>query len=160
MATASSKDKYVVAALVDEMRRRRVVVSEITVLDRLAGQAWTEAEETLFADVGGRLTPDLVIIMEALLGMGPCIRQSGIWWLREPPGKAGEAAMRGLIYRLRAVRHIGIFNHVLQAIPAHRARPMAQEGRRLDAIDLQALPFFYQCGRNKWLHLKQCGLQR
>jgi hypothetical protein len=40
------------------------------VLDRLAGQACIEAEEALFADVGGRLTPDLIIRMEALLGMG------------------------------------------------------------------------------------------
>ncbi len=70
MAVASSKSKYVVAALVDEMRRRRVVVPGITVLDRLAGQACIEAEEALFADVGGRLAPDLIIRMEALLGMG------------------------------------------------------------------------------------------
>jgi hypothetical protein len=74
MAVASSKSKYVVAALVDEMRRRRIVVPGITVLDRLAGQACIEAEEALFADVGGRLTPDLIIRMEALLGMGSRIR--------------------------------------------------------------------------------------
>lgn len=48
----------------------RIVVPGITVLDRLAGQACIEAEEALFADVGGRLTPDLIIRMEALLGMG------------------------------------------------------------------------------------------
>lgn len=55
VAVASTKDKYVVAALADEMRRRRIVIPGITVLERLAGQACTEAEEALFADVAKRL---------------------------------------------------------------------------------------------------------
>lgn len=138
-AIASTKDKFVVASLADEMRRRRIVIPGITVLERLAGQACTEAEETLFADVAGRLPPDIIIRMEALLGTGPRVRQSGISWLREPPGKAGEAAMRGLIDRLEAVRHVGISNDVLQAVPAHRVRRMAQEGRRLTAQNFEQM---------------------
>lgn len=126
---ASTKDKFVVAALADEMRRRRIVIPGITVLERLARQACTEAEETLFTDVARRLTPDLVIRMEALLGAGRRAKQSGISWFREPPGKAGASAMRGLIDRLEAVRHVGISNDVLQAVPAYRVRRMAQEGR-------------------------------
>lgn len=102
VALASTKDKYVVAALADEMRRRRIVIPGITVLERLAGQACTEAEEALFADVARRLAPDLVVRMEALLGMGPRARQSGISWLREPPGKARASSMWGLIDRLMA----------------------------------------------------------
>lgn len=113
VAIASTKDKFVVTALADEMRRRRIVIPGVTVLERLAGQACTEAEETLLADVAGRLTPDIAIRMEALLGMGPRVRQSGISWLRESPGKAGASAMWGLIDRLEAVRHVGISNHVL-----------------------------------------------
>lgn len=139
VAFASTKDKFVVAALADEMRRRRIAIPGITVLERLAGQACTEAEEALFADVAGRLTPELVIRMEALLGMGPRARQSGISWLREPPEKAGAKAMRGLIDRLEAVRHVGVSNDVLQAVPAHRARRMAQEGRRLTAQNFEQM---------------------
>jgi len=139
VAIASTKDKYVVAALADEMRRRRIVIPGITVLERLAGQACTEAEEALFADVAGRLSPDIIMMMESLLGVGPRIRQSGISWLREPPGKAGEAAMRGLIDRLEAVRHVGLSNHVLQVVPAHRVRRMAQEGRRLTAQNFEQM---------------------
>lgn len=59
MAIASTKDKFVVAALADEMRRRFIVIPGITVLERLAGQACTEAGETLFADIAGRLPPDI-----------------------------------------------------------------------------------------------------
>ena len=51
----------------DEMRRRRIIIPGITVLERLAGQACTEAEEALYTDVAGRLTPDLVLRMETLL---------------------------------------------------------------------------------------------
>ncbi|BCK77795.1 transposase [Acetobacter aceti NRIC 0242] len=139
VALASTKDKYVVAALADEMRRRRIIIPGITVLERLAGQACTEAEEALFADVARRLAPDLVVRMEALLGMGPRARQSGISWLREPPGKAGASSMRGLIDRLMAVRHVGISGHVLQAVPTHRVRRMAQEGRRLTAQNFEQM---------------------
>ncbi|TBE25222.1 Tn3 family transposase [Rhizobium ruizarguesonis] len=139
IAIAATKDKFVVATLADEMRRRRIVIPGITVLERLAGQACTEAEEALYADVAGRLAPDLIIRMEALLGAGRRAKQSGISWLREPPGKAGVSAMRGLIDRLEAVRHAGIPNDVLQAIPAHRVRRMAQEGRRLTAQNFEQM---------------------
>ncbi|MBG0512051.1 Tn3 family transposase [Agrobacterium sp. MOPV5] len=139
VAIASTKDKFVVAALADEMRRRRIVIPGITVIERLAGQACTEAEETLFADVAERLSPDIIVRMEALLSMGPRTRQSGVSWLREPPGKAGEAAMRGLIDRLEAVRHVGLCTHLLQAVPAHRVRRMAQEGRRLTAQNFEQM---------------------
>ena len=131
VAIASTKDKYVVAALADEMRRRRIVIPGITVIERMAGEACTEAEEALFADVAGRLTPDIIVRMEALMGMGPRTRQSEISWLREPPGKAGEVSMRGLIDRLDAVHHVGLSSDALQAVPAHRVRRMAQEGQRL-----------------------------
>ena len=139
IALAVAKDRLVVTALAEEMRRRRIVIPGITVLERLAAQACTEAEDALLADVAGRLTPDLVIRMEALLTVGPLAmgprhaRQSGISWLREPPGSAGTAAMRGLVDRLEAVRHVGVPATVLGGVPAHRIRRMAQEGRRLTA---------------------------
>lgn len=139
VAIASTKDKFVVAALADEMRRRRIVIPGITVIERMAGQACTEAEEALFADVAGRLTPDIIVRMEALLGIGPRVRQSGVSWLREPAGKAGDAAMRGLIDRLEAVRHVGLSSDVLQAVPAHRVSRMAQEGRRLTAQNFEQM---------------------
>lgn len=139
VAIASTNDKFVVAALADEMRRRRIVIPGITVIERMAGQACTEAEEALFADVAGRLTPDIIVRMEALLGMGPRVRQSGVSRLREPPGKAGDAAMRGLIDRLEAVRHVGLSRDVLQTVPAHRVSRMAQEGRRLTAQNFEQM---------------------
>lgn len=74
VAVASTKDRYVVTALADDMRRRRIVTPGITVLERLAGRACTEAEEALLADVAGSLTPDLIVLMGALPGMGPRAR--------------------------------------------------------------------------------------
>lgn len=140
VAMAATRDRHVVAALAEEMRRRRIVIPGITVLERLAGQACTQAEEALFADVAGRLTPDLVVCMEALLGMGPRhARQSGVSWLREPLGKAGSSAMRGLIDRLETVRHVGIERDMLQSVPPHRIRRMAQEGRRLTAQNFEQM---------------------
>jgi hypothetical protein len=40
---ASTKEKFFVAALADETRRRRVVIPGITVIERMAGQVCTEA---------------------------------------------------------------------------------------------------------------------
>jgi hypothetical protein len=121
------------------MRRRRITIPGITVLERLAAKACTEAEEALFNAIAERLTPDTVIRLEALVGSGPRARQSGVSWLREPPGKAGAPAMNGLIDRLEAVRHVGISADMLDVVPAHRVRRMAQEGRRLTAQNLEQM---------------------
>jgi TnpA family transposase len=108
-------------------------------VERLAAQACTEAEEALFAGVAGRLTPDMVIRLEALIGSGPRARQSGVSWLRSPPGKAGATEMHGLIDRLDAVRHVGVSAEMLDVVPAHRIRRLAQEGRRLTAQNLEQM---------------------
>lgn len=65
IAIASTKDRSVVTALAYEMRRRHIVIPSITVLERLAGQACTEAEEALHTDVARKRTPDLISRMEA-----------------------------------------------------------------------------------------------
>jgi hypothetical protein len=102
IAIASTKDKYVVTALADEMRRRRIVIPGITVLERLAGQACTEAEEALYADVAGKLMPDLILRMEALLGAGRRPKQSGISWLRASNCSLGDCYLSTpLLQRLK-----------------------------------------------------------
>jgi hypothetical protein len=123
IAVAASKDKDVVTALAEEMRQRRIIIPGISVLERLAAQACTEAEEALFAAVAKRLTPDTVMQLEALIGSGPRARQSGVSWLREPPGKAGAPAMCGLIDRLDAVRHVGLSAEICRRHRGKRARP-------------------------------------
>ncbi|SDP37265.1 DUF4158 domain-containing protein [Phyllobacterium sp. OV277] len=47
VAIAAPKDKHVIRALADQMRRRRVIIPGLTVLERLAAKACTEAEEII-----------------------------------------------------------------------------------------------------------------
>lgn len=77
--------------------------------------------------------------METLIGSSPRARQSGVSWLREPPGKVGTTGMSRVIERLEAVRHVGVNPEILEPVPAHRIRRMAQEGRRLTAQNLEQM---------------------
>jgi hypothetical protein len=77
--------------------------------------------------------------METLIDSSPRARQSGVSWLREPPGKVGTTGMSRVIERLEAVRHVGVNPEILEPVPAHRIRRMAQEGRRLTAQNLEQM---------------------
>jgi hypothetical protein len=123
----------VVAALAEEMRRRRIIIPGVTVLERLAAEAISTADNQIIKGIAGRLRPEQMRRLDVLCEQKAHERQSRFAWVREPPGVAGVASFHALVDRLEAVRGLTLDPAVVADAPPARLRRLAREGRRYSA---------------------------
>lgn len=125
--------------LLDEFRRRQVIVPGMTVVERMVAQALLDAER----HVAELLTRELTIaqhqMLEALLELHPEAKVSTLAWVRQPPGKPGRRAFAAILDRLAALRAIGLAPDLTSTVHPERVRRLCQEGARLTAQHLATL---------------------
>jgi hypothetical protein len=120
------------------MRRRRVVVPGISVVERLAAAVLHDAGREVWSTVTGRLDDVRTRRLDVLLEERAHERQSRFSRLREP---AGAAAMNAILDRLDRVRGVALDRAITAGIPAPRLRQLVREGARLTAQGLrQTMP--------------------
>jgi hypothetical protein len=125
-----------VEALLGEMRRRRIVIPGISVVERLAAAVLHDAEREIWSTIAGRLGEIRTRRLEMLLEEQEHERQSRFSWLREP---VGLSAMNAILDRLDVVRRIALDRAVTAGVPAARLRQLAREGARLTAQGLRQM---------------------
>lgn len=125
--------------LLDELRRRRIIVPGITPVERMVGKALLDAER----HVGDLLTRNLTVAqrdrLDALLGRHDSTSTSVLAWVRQPPGKPGRRAFSAILDRLAILRAIDLDPGLVAAIHPERLRRLSQEGARLTAQHLATL---------------------
>jgi TnpA family transposase len=125
-----------VEALLGEMRRRRIVVPGISVVERLAAAVLHDAERQVWATIAGRLDDIQTRRLEMLLEEREHERQSCFSWLREP---IGASAMGAILDRLDAARRLALDPAIISGIPVARLRQLVREGSRLTAQGLRQM---------------------
>lgn len=136
IARGTTTGLTLVEALLVEMRRRRIVIPGISVVERLAAVVLHDAERDVWSTITGRLGDVRTRRLEMLLEEREHERQSRFSWLREP---VGASAMNAILDRLDAVRRITLDPAVTAGIPAARLRQLAREGTRLTAQGLRQM---------------------
>ena len=137
LATTSGAD--VARLLVDELRRRRVVIPGASVVERMAATAMLQAER----HVAEQLTRGLDVAqrtgLDGLLELRPGTRLSQLAWVRQPAGVLGHRAFAGLIERLKHLRSLDLDPRTAESVHPERLGRLAQEGARLTAQHLGIL---------------------
>lgn len=139
VAMVTTDSVAVVATLAEEMRRRRIVIPGITVLERLAAEVISTADNEVIKSVAGRLRVEQTRRLDVLCEQMAHERQSRFAWIREPPGVAGAASFHALVDRLEAVRGLALDPAIVADAPPARLRRLAREGRRYSAQALRKL---------------------
>jgi TnpA family transposase len=124
------------ALLGTTMRRRRIVVPSISVVERLAAAVLHDAERQVWSTITGRLGDIRTRRLEMLLKEREHERQSRFSWLREP---IGTSAMGAILDRLDAARRIALDPAITTGIPVARLRQLVREGSRLTAQGLRQM---------------------
>lgn len=139
IALATTNASAVAAALMDELRRRRIIAPGPSVIERLVTAILVVAER----HVAGQLTSALSAVqtdaLDALLRPKEGTSMSMLAWTRQPPGAPGHRALVRIVEQLGCLRTVRLDPAAAEAVHPERLRKLAREGGRFTAQHLRAL---------------------
>jgi TnpA family transposase len=124
-------------ALVQEMRRRRIVLPALGTIERLCAQAYTRAQRRIFKLLTAPLNDAHKASLDALLNIHKGGPITTLTWLRQPPGKPSAKMITAHMERLQALRDIGLPTDLGRNVNADRLLRMAREGAQSAVYQLK-----------------------
>lgn len=139
VALATTNATSVATALMDELRRRRLIVPGPSVIEQLVAAATALAERHVARQLTHSLSPAQVEALDALLQPKEGTPMSVLAWARQPPGAPGHRALARLVEQLTCLRAVSLNAACAEAVHPERLRKLAREGGRFTAQHLRAL---------------------
>ena len=127
MAHKSRAPAQLVPTLIDELRRRRILLPSAAVLEMIVHQARTRAESTLHRALVDGLSTDARASLDRLLEQRSEETASHLAWLRSAHQSPAARNLLGLAERVRIVRTLEIDRKRRQDIPAQAFERLADE---------------------------------
>ena len=139
IALATTSATAVAAALMDELRRRRIIAPGPSVVERLVAAALLMAERHVAGQLTRSLSTPQTDALDALLQPKEGTSMSVLAWARQPPGAPGHRALARIVEQLACLRAVGLNPGGAAAVHPERLRKLAREGGRFTAQHLRAL---------------------
>ncbi len=136
-AVGLTNGRVLLGNFLDELRFRKIVISGITVVERMAAEAMHAAENRIIADIDNRLDPATHSRLDALIAEKTHDRQSRFSWLREPTPRVASASLVGILDKIALVR--GIRTPAIDRRYEPRMEQFAREGVRYTAQAFQQM---------------------
>lgn len=130
MAMGTDKATALVAALVGELRARKILMPGITTLERLGWEVRRRAQRSVFRKLIDGLTPTQLKQLDGLLTLPRDSRMSHLVWLRQPPGQATTSNFLKIVERLEFIRSIGIDPGTGRRVHQNRLLQLGREGAK------------------------------
>ena len=127
--TALQTTRGVVLAqtVVEELRKRLIVLPPVAVIERLCAEAMTRAQRKVFALLTEGLDDEQRTKLDQLLEQREGSPYSTLVWLRMPPGAPTPRTVLGHIERLSAIRGLALSPDVSQKLHQNRLLQLARE---------------------------------
>jgi Domain of unknown function (DUF4158) len=139
VALATTSAATIAATLMDEVRRRRLIVPGPFIVDQLVSAAMASAERQVAHQLTRNLLPAQAKALDALLTTKESASISGLAWARQPPGAPGHRALMRLVEQRGMLSTIAIDPACVDGIHPERLRKLAREGARFTAQHQRAL---------------------
>ena len=143
-AVGTRTSEALVAAMLDELRARRIIVPGPTTVERACADALVAAERRVAHRIADRLSPDvrtrLIRMLSERVEDGPSRTLSCFVWLRrtEPGGNSADA--NRLLERLEWLEELAIPAEVIAGVSPHRIARLRRQGERYYADGLRDVP--------------------
>jgi hypothetical protein len=125
--------------LLDELRARKIVISGITVVERMTAEAMYVAESRMITDIDQAVDAAMRARLDALVNEKTNDRQSRFSWLREPTPRVNSASLLHLHDKIDLIRGTGVAAIVIDPHYAARMAQFAREGIRYTAQAFQQM---------------------
>lgn len=135
VAVVSDQPFGLMSALLDELRRRKILIPRMGVLERLVTVVRTQADRAVYRLLG-EVAQGREADLDALLVTPPDEPLSPYARLKQPLGRVSASTMRALLDRLAFVRRFPVRHPLLATLPQSRLDHLAAEGKRLGASNL------------------------
>src|SRR6185437_6668089 len=126
-------------ALMEELRRRRVIAPGPFIIEHLVAATLVLAERHVAHQLTRALTPAQAAALDALLRPKEGTPLSMLAWARQPPGAPGHRALARIIEQIGVLRAVGLDPACAEGVHPERLRKLAREGGRFTAQHLRAL---------------------
>ena len=139
-AEAARTNEALAIAMVEELRRRHIIVPAATTIERACADALVAAERRIIALIAGRLDDrvrDRLTNTLRELVEGAVTRF--VWLRRHEAGNNSSDATR-LLDRLEWIEDLKVPSNCLTGIPVHRVARLRRQGERYYADGLRDLP--------------------
>jgi TnpA family transposase len=127
------------AALVDELRRRQILLPSAAVLEMILHQARGRAESLVHRALTEALAPDDNQALETLLEPYDETPTAMLAWLRHAPQSPAARNLVAIVERLTALRNLGVDRSYRARIPEAAFERLAAEGVRMTAQHIRDL---------------------
>lgn len=122
--------------LVESLRRRRVLLPPLSVMEKMCAEAITRGNRAVYATLTEGLGTDQRRRLDGLLRVVPGESASPLVWLRQSPGRPNSRQMREHLDRLRAWRDLELPANVGFRVHRNRLLKLAKEGAHMSTADL------------------------
>lgn len=127
-----------VTILTAEIRRRRIVVPTLTVVERLVLACRARARQEAYAALSTDLTPEQRLKLDGLLDSRGETRQTYLGWVRQSLGAANPTNILSCLERLTFLRSLEIPATWSARLHQNRLVQIAREGANTDVTHLRA----------------------
>ena len=125
--------------LVEECRRRQIILPAVSTLERLCANAAVAADRSVEERIADRLDAAARTALDGLLSETLETRVTRFVWLRQfEPGNNAAVAGR-LLDRLEFLQRLGLSERIIEDLPSHRVTRLRRQGERHFADGLREM---------------------
>lgn len=138
---ALQTDKGIILAnsLIEDLRKRAVILPTISVIERACSEAITRANRDIYSTLSDSLESSYYQKLDNLLSLKDGSNMTWLVWLSQSPVKANSRHMIEHINRLKYWQDIDLPNGLEGMIHQNRLLKLSREGRQMTASNLAKL---------------------
>jgi TnpA family transposase len=136
LALQSDKGIVLAGSVLDALRRQRVVIPALDVIERICAEAITQANRRIYAVLTDSLTTDHRRRLDSLLKRREEGKSTRLAWLRQSPVKPNSRHMLEHLQRLKAWQALDLPAGIERRVHQNRMLKIAREGGQMTPADL------------------------
>ena len=137
MALQTTRGILLAQAVVEELRKRPIILPSVAVIERLCSEAATRAQRKIFALLIQDLSAEQKSQLDGLLEMREGSPYSTLAWMRLPPGPPTGRAILAHIERLQAIRALHLSPGISRRVHQNRLLQIAREAAQTAVYQLK-----------------------